>query len=374
VRSAARRHFFLFAAVAVLAIMLVAAIVRLSAPTSAAQNSHGAGRMTQVTAVTSQMREFADNIEALGVAKGVQSANLSSNNTEVVQAVRFREGAFVHRGDVLVLLKATEQQADITTQRAALAVAQSNYDRYNQLAQAGFLAPAAMEQYRAALEQARADLRAAQSRESDRVIRAPFDGRVGISDIAPGALINPGSTIVTIDDVSLVRVDFDVPDRYLPALRVGAAITARPDPYPARSVTGRIAQIDTRIDPNTHAIRARAEFANPDGTLLPGMLMHVTIENGQRQAVSVPEAAVQSDSDQSYVYEIVRQGERTLARQVAVEVGVNQNGVVEIRRGLAVNTRVVANGLDRIEPNAPVQVVQSRAAEAAVSGLRLRSR
>lgn len=384
VRSTARRHFFLAGAIVLVAIMVIAGVMRLAFPASAAPGQRGAGgRITEVTAVMSQTRSFTDNIEALGAAKGIQSANLSSNNTEVVQNVRFHDGAFVHRGDILVQLKATEEQADITTQRAALAVAQSNYDRYNRLAQAGFLSPSAMEQYRAALEQARANLLAAQSREADRIIRAPFDGHVGMSDIAPGSLISPGATIVTIDDVSTVRVDFDVPDRYLPALSVGAPITARPDPYPNRTVSGHIAQIDTRIDPTTHAIRARAEFSNADGALVPGMLMHVAIQNGQRQAVAVPEAAVQADSDQSYVYVIVHQGNRTVARQTAVQVGVNENGFVEITQGLAANTQVVADGLDRVEPNAPLRVAGSRAgqnrsgqrrsAQADSTGLRLRS-
>jgi membrane fusion protein (multidrug efflux system) len=358
-KGLARRHFFLAGAIVVVLVMLGAGVLRLAMPANAAQGQRGAaGRITQVTAVTAQTRAFTDSIDALGTAKGIQSANLSSNNTEVVQTVRFHDGATVRRGDILVQLKATEELADITQQRAAVDVAQSNFDRYNHLAQAGFLAPAAMDQYRSALDQARANLAAAQSREQDRVIRAPFAGRVGLSDISPGTLISPGATIVTIDDVSVVRVDFDVPDRYLPNLHAGAPITARPDPYPTRTVDGHIALIDTRIDPNTHAIRARAEFENPDGILVPGMLMHIAIDNGQRQAVAVPEAAVQADGDQSYVYVIARQGNRTVARQTTVQVGANENGIVEIKQGLAAGAQVVADGLDRVEPNAPIRVTR----------------
>jgi membrane fusion protein (multidrug efflux system) len=291
-----------------------------------------------------------------------------------VTAVHFRDGAAVRRGAVLVELRAREEVANVEQARAALGVAQSNYDRYDRLAQAGFLSAASMDQYRAALEQARANLNAAQSRRQDRVIRAPFDGRLGLSDIAPGALINPGATIVTLDDISAIHVDFAVPDRYLPALRVGAPIEARPDPYPDRSVSGQIALIDTRIDPDTRAIRARADFPNPDGWLVPGMLMHVVIDNGQRQAVAAPEAAVQSQGDQSFVYVIARQGERTIARQVQVEVGAHQDGFVEIRRGLAAGARIIADGLDRIEPDAPVRVIRPGSARVAGADLRPRSR
>ncbi|MBS0385841.1 MAG: efflux RND transporter periplasmic adaptor subunit [Proteobacteria bacterium] len=348
--------------------MLIAGVMRLAIPSSTAGGAQrgAGGRQTQVTAVAASMRPFTDRIEALGVAKGIQSVNLSANNTERVTSVRFQDGAFVHRGDILVQLKATEETANVSQARAAVDVAQANYDRYNALAQGGFLAPAAMDQYRSALEQARANLAAAQSRQADRVIRAPFAGRLGLTDIAPGALISPGATIVTLDDVSTVRVDFTVPDRFLPVLRVGAPIQARADPYPDRVITGRIADIDTRIDPNTHAIRARAEFANADGALVPGMLMHVQIENGQRQAVALPESAVQSQSDQSFVYVIAHQEDRTIARQTPVTVGVNENGFVEIRDGLRAGVQVVADGLDRVEPDAPIRVGPARGARVGV--------
>jgi membrane fusion protein (multidrug efflux system) len=362
VKLHARRHFFLAGAIVLVALMLIAGVMRLAFPSSTASGAQrGGGRITQVTAVAATMRPFTDNIEALGSAKGIQSVNLSANNTEQVTSVRFNDGAIVHRGDILVQLKSTEEAANVSQARAAVDVAQSNYNRYNTLAQAGFLAPAAMDQYRSALEQARANLAAAQSRQADRVIRAPFAGRLGLTDIAPGALISPGATIVTLDDVSTVRVDFDVPDRYLPALHLNGSIQARPDPYPTRVVSGRISDIDTRIDPNTHAIRARAEFANADSSLVPGMLMHVLIENGQRQAVALPESAVQSQSDQSFVYVIARQGNRAIARQTPVTVGANENGFVEIREGLPVGAQVVLDGLDRIEPDAPVRVGSARA-------------
>jgi membrane fusion protein (multidrug efflux system) len=369
VKGHARRHFFLAGAVVLVALMLIAGVMRLAFPSSTASGAQrGAGRATQVTAVASAMRPFTDNIEALGSAKGIQSVNLSANNTEQVTSVRFNDGAFVQRGDILVQLKSTEEAANVSQAHAAVDVAQSNYNRYNTLAQAGFLAPAAMDQYRSALQQARANLAAAQSRQADRVIRAPFAGRLGLTDIAPGALISPGATIVTLDDVSTVRVDFDVPDRYLPALHLNGPIQARPDPYPTRVVSGRISDIDTRIDPNTHAIRARAEFANADSALVPGMLMHVLIENGQRQAVALPESAVQAQSDQSFVYVIAHQGSRTIARQTPVTVGSNENGLVEIREGLPAGAQVVLDGLDRIEPDAPVRVGPARAGAHAGNG------
>jgi len=355
-KALARRHFFLTGAVGLIALMLVLGGLRLLTPTGTAQPPAAGGRATQVSAVAASMRPFTDRIEALGMAKGQQSVNLSANQTELITAVHFQDGAMVTAGQVLVELKATEERADVTNARAAVDVAQSNYNRYNTLARAGFLAPAAMDQYRAALRQAQASLAAANSREQDRVIRAPFSGRLGMTDIAPGTLISPGATVVTLDDTTTMRVDFDVPDRFLPALKVGAPIVATPDPYPNQTIQGRVALVDSRIDPTTHAIRARAEFTNPNNLLVPGMLMHIAIENGQRAAIAVPEAAVQTEGDQTYVYEIVHQGANTIARQTQVEVGANESGFVEIRNGLAPDAQVVADGLSRIEPNAPIRI------------------
>lgn len=357
VKAAFRRHFFLGGALVLLALMAVAGSVKvaLSAVMPGSEAASG-GRTAFVSAAVATPRAFKDQIDALGSAKGRQSVSITSNQTELITRVRMRDGATVHAGDILVDLKAQEQQADVSQSQAALDVARSNYDRYNHLAQAGFLAPSAMDQYRSAYREAQANLAAARSRQSDRVVRAPFSGRIGLTDIAPGALINPGAVIATLDDVSVMRVDFDVPDRYLPALRVGAPIMARPDPYPDRTVSGRILLIDSRIDPTTHAIRARAEFPNPDGLLVPGMLMHVAIQTGERQALALPEAAVQADGDQSYVYVLTRRGDATIAVQTPVEVGLNDSGFVEITSGLSAGARVVGDGLDRISPNAPVRL------------------
>ncbi|MFT3728901.1 MAG: efflux RND transporter periplasmic adaptor subunit [Terricaulis sp.] len=353
----ARRHFFLTGAVLAVTLMLVLGAFRLLLPNGTVQSAQGAGgRATQVTSVAAANRPFIDRIEALGVAKGQQSVNLSANSTELITAVHFHDGEMVRTGQVLVELKSTEERADVTNARAAVDVAQSNYNRYSTLAQAGFLAPAALDQYRAALRQAQAGLAAAQSRQQDRVIRAPFSGRLGMTDIAAGTLISPGATIVTVDDTTTIRVDFDVPDRFLPALQAGATIVAQPDPYPGQNIQGRISLVDSRIDPTTHAIRARAEFANPGGRLVPGMLMHIAIENGQRDAVAVPESAVQTEGDQTFVYVIAKQDGKDIARQTQVEVGANENGFIEIRSGISAGTNVVADGLSRVEPNAAVRV------------------
>ncbi|RZJ77279.1 MAG: efflux RND transporter periplasmic adaptor subunit, partial [Brevundimonas sp.] len=255
-----------------------------------------------VTPATVHSRLFVDRLEVLGVAKGRQSVTMTSNTAEMVDRVLFRPGDRVRQGQILLELRRSEEDAGIEQAKANVDLAKLTADRWNTLAKQGVAPQATADQYQAAYLQARATLSAAQSREADRVIRAPFSGVVGLSDIAPGALISPGTAIVTLDDLSVVRVDFDVPDRYIALIREGGAIQATTDAYPGERYSGRIAKLDTRIDERSRSFKARAELPNPNGRLKPGMLVRVGIDRGTRMGLAAPESAVQFSGGQAYVY------------------------------------------------------------------------
>lgn len=354
-----RRHFFLIVAAVFLLLMIVGGAIKLVAGDKgpAAKGPGGAGgRAAAVSQAVVATRPFVDRIDVLGVAKGRQSVTITSNTTEMVTSVRFRDGQRVAKGQILVELKAGEEDAGLIEANARLAQAEREYTRWKTLADRGIAPRATAEQYLAALETARAGVTAAGARKLDRVIRAPFSGVVGLSDVTAGTLIQPGSAIVSLDDTATIRVDFRIPDRYLPVLSEGSPIAARPDAYPDEVFTGRIALLDSRIDAATRAITARAEFPNGSGRIKPGMLMRVTIEHGGRDGLAVPEAAVQFESDQAFVFVIARKDEGLAARKQAVTVGVTQNGFVEITGGLKAGDRVVGDGLNRIQDGQGVRV------------------
>jgi membrane fusion protein (multidrug efflux system) len=419
-----RRHYFLIAAVIAVLLMVVAGAARLfifkpqsvggggGGPPGAAAPGGGAGGQraggaggagaarggTQVTVIAPPSRAFTERIDVLGVAKGRQSVTLTSNTTQLVTAVRFRDGQSVSRGQVLVELRATEQDAGVDQAQAALEAARLNFERWNTLAEKGIAAPATRETYRASYDQAKAALAAAEARRGDRQIRAPFSGVVGLTDVAPGALINPGTAIATLDDLSVVRVDFDIPDRFISRLRKGTPIIARAESYPGQTFAGVVAELDSRINERTRSIKARAELPNRAGLLKPGMLMRVGIEESSRQALAAPEAAVQFDADQAFVFVVHRstrpqgqaaagagaqgQGQRQgqgvqgqggaagaasrpagaprgVPGQVerrAVVAGQRQDGWVEIRSGLEPGDQIVAEGVNRLQNNQPVLI------------------
>jgi membrane fusion protein, multidrug efflux system len=382
-----RRHFFLIGALVALAVMVVVGGLKFmetrvksegggasaggpggpggpggrpGGPGGGRGGPGGPGGGTQVSVVTVQTRTFIDTIEVLGVAKGRQSVTLTAAATQLVERVRFSDGQSVARGAVLVELKDTEQDAGLDQAKARLVQAEAAYNRYLQLGERGFASKAAIDQYRAAFRSAEADVAAAQARRNDRLIRAPFAGVVGLSDVAPGALVNPGAPIVTLDDVSSMRVDFQVPERYLDQIREGQAILATVDAYPGQTINGRIARLDSRVDERTRAITARAIFPNPKRLLKPGMLVRVGISRGTRQSPSAPESALSVQGNSAFVFALRKMGERTVAEQRPVVTGVRQQGFVEILDGVRPGDQIIADGLNKVQPGQPVRIAGSR--------------
>ena len=384
-----RKHFFLVGAAAALVLMIVAGGLMLVANSAVkakkAMGAGAAGRTVAVAAAVISPQDFTDRIEALGVAKARQSVTVTSNTAELITKVLFHDGQAVSKGQVLVELKGDEQDAAVAQAQSLAAQARLDAARWNDLAAKGFSPRVTAERYQAASVQADAALKAAQSRRLNRVIRAPFSGVVGLSDVAPGALIAAGGPIVSLDDLAVVRIDFPVPDRFYARLHKGMVLTAKVDAYPDVEFKGAVAEVDTRIDERTRSVRARAEFANSDGRLRPGMLAKVVVEQGVRSALAAPEAAVQFEGEQAFVYTIIKddgkgdgsamgqragkrkkmpegmaanapKGPKMIAHRQTIVVGARQNGFIEVTSGLRAGETIVADGMNRVQPNQAVRV------------------
>ncbi|CAN5147824.1 efflux RND transporter periplasmic adaptor subunit [soil metagenome] len=379
-----KRHFFLVAAGALLALMIVAALLHVAfakdpaagAPGGAgvgAGGGRGGGHGQQVAQAVVAARSCSDTIRVIGVARGQRSVNITSSATELITAVLFRDGQRVAAGSPLVQLQAREEDAGIIEARAQVAQAQREYDRYRVLAERGVAPRVTAEQAETTLATARASLDAAQARSGDRVIRAPFAGTLGLTSVTAGTLINPGAVIATLDDTTVIRVDFPVPERYLSVLRTGLPIVATADAYGGETFNGRIALIDTRVNEQTRSVTARAEFPNPGGRIRHGMMMRVAIVQGERQSTAVPEGAIQYEGQGAFVYRIVPPqsgaGQKgSTAQRVEVGTGAVEGGFVEVVSGLEVGDKIVGSGLNRIQPNAPVSVAGQNGAGANRAG------
>lgn len=355
-----KRHFFIIAAACLVGLMVLAAVLKMAFVDDSKGGPGGppggGGRGQVVAATTATPRDFSDQLRVLGVARSLRSVNITSNTTELITRVLFTDGQRVAAGAPLVELQAREEDADLIQARAQLAQAQREYDRYRVLAERGVAPRVTAETAETALETARAAVAASEARRGDRVLRAPFAGVLGLTSVTPGTLISPGSVITTLDDTSTIRVDFPIPERYLGMLQVGAPLTATADAYSGEAFTGRVALIDSRVNEQTRAVIARAEFANPGNRIRPGMMMRVSVQQGRRQNLAVPEAAVQYEGQGAFVYRVAGGAEGATAQRVEVQTGAVEGGYVEILSGLSANDQLVASGLNRIQPGAPIRV------------------
>ena len=304
-----------------------------------------------VTLAPVRSERMAQKLEALGNARANESVNVSSKTSNIVTAVRFRDGERVQRGQVLVQLDDAQARADVAAAEAAVTESQSQYDRSRELLRTQTLSKSSFDQLEATLKSNRAKLGAAQARLEDTVIRAPFSGRVGLRSVSVGTLINPGTVITTLDDTSVIKLDFSVPENFVSSLREGLSVRASAPAYPGRAFTGKVSSIDSRVDMNTRSVMVRALLANDDGALKPGMFLSVSLAKDERDALVIPEEALTPEAERQYVY-VVADGK---AQRREVRIGGRRPGSVEVLAGLNPGEHVVVEGTQKIRDGAAVR-------------------
>lgn len=380
--------------------------------TAAPPQARGAATVP-VVATPARILEYADSVEAVGTARANESVSLAARVTERVVAVHFADGDIVEKGKVLVELRSDEQEAqrfeelanveeekaaleeargDLEQQRASLVEAQAvlneqetQLERMKALFANGTLAQSELDAIVATVETARSKAESAQARIrsseariasaearvrsaqarlqntearlQDTRIAAPFDGMLGFRNVSPGAVVSPGTVLTTVDDIRTIKLDFQVPERFLNSVRAGQEVVAGSVAFPGRDFRGSVASIDSRIDPVTRAFSVRALVDNPEYLLRPGMLLTVELVRERRPALMVPEQAVVPIGPHMYVF-VVADGK---AERREVTLGARTVGAVEVVSGLREGELVVNSGVVRLRPGAPVEVVETRA-------------
>ena len=335
--------------------LIVAALLALAACNSAGGEGKAKGerpapvvRVEAATPVT-----FVNSIEAVGTAVANEQVVVTAPVTERITRLNFDDGAFVQRGQVLAVLQQGEESAQLREVQARQREAQQSLQRVEALKNRGFATRADYDARVAAAAAARAQAQQMQAQIGDRVIRAPFSGWVSLRNISAGAVVNQGTEIATISDISTIKLDFTVPETVLAALREGQPIEARSAAYGDRIFRGTIATIDPVLDPVSRAVRVRALIRNPDRALRPGMAMTVAVSAAERSGLSVPEIAVVGEGDARFVFVL---GEGNRVRRTGVRTGVRQNGRVEILQGLQPGARVVTEGVVKVSDNMVVRL------------------
>ena len=306
-------------------------------------------------------RPFAQDMEAIGTARANEAIDVTAKISNRVTAIRFREGQKVQAGDVLVEFDSEQARANLAEAEAALRDSRSQFNRSRELFATKALSESQLDQLQATLSMNEARVAGAHSQLNDTMIRAPFAGRVGLRNVSVGSFVSPTTVITTLDDTSVIKLDFSVPEVFLAQLREGLEITGRTTAYAGESFKGKVASIDNRLDPVSRAVIVRARIDNRDGRLKPGMLMTVVLMRAQAPALLIPEQALVPEGDRKFVF-AVRDDK---AVRVEVQTGRRRPGEVEVLGGLAEGDLIITEGTQKVRDSIPVKVIGTDAIEGA---------
>ena len=308
---------------------------------------------TLVVAEPVQRKQIVDTIEAIGTAQANESVTLTSKVSDIVSRVNFNDGDFVEQGRILVELANDEQSALLAEARANLQDARTQLRRLLDLGERKMVPDSDIDEARAQADAAKARLDSIAARMDDRLVRAPFSGVLGFRRVSPGTLLTNDKPITTLDDISVIKLDFSIPEVYLHTIKPGYVIQARSEAWPGQEFSGNISTIGSRVDPVTRAVTVRAIIPNEKRVLRPGMLLTVKIITAERMSLVVPESAVTQFADNSFVYVAGSDG---VARKASIQVGARRFGFIEVTAGLKQGDMVITDGSFKIRDGQPVRI------------------
>lgn len=301
-------------------------------------------------------KSFADTVEALGTTRSNEMVIVTADIAEKVTRIYFEEGQDVKKGDLLITLAKGEENAALKAAQATYSEARSSYNRAKNLQATKAISKAAMQERLSTLNQSRAAIAGVSARLNKLAITAPFDGVIGLREVSVGTLVQPSDMITTIDDISMIKVDFDVPSLFLPTLKKGLKVVGKVEAFGEREFLGEVQTVNTQVDPVTRTVKVRAIIPNEDRVLKPGLLMTIDLVKNQRQALVIPEEALIKRGDKNFVY-VTKDSEGGLvATETEIKIGARHSGEIEVLSGLSENEKVVSHGTVKLKDGAKIVV------------------
>ena len=302
-----------------------------------------------------------DDAQAVGTLVSNQGVVLRPEVSGRIVQIGFADGQRVRRGQLLVQLDDTLQQAQLRQAEAQAGIARTNLQRNQDLAGQGFVSQSAVDQNAAALDVAMAQVSLVRAQLGRMKIVAPFDGVSGIRLVNIGDYVKDGADLVNIEDSSSLWVDFRLPERFLSRVRPGQEVAIALDALPGRALKAVIAALDAQLDADGRSVRVRARLANPDGVLRSGMFARARVVFSVREAaLVVPEEALVPLGDKQYIIKVVAGAEGAkLSQRIEARLGQRVKGKVELLAGVEEGDLVVLAGQSRLMRGdaLPVRVV-----------------
>lgn len=347
-----------------------------------------------VSTITVEPRKWTPGIEAIGTVGAARGVDLTVETTGIVKEINFEANQRVEANGTLVVLDNAVQQADLEAAKTQAALDRQSFQRADELRKRGVGSDVTLDAARAAASNSESQVAKLQAVLDQKLLKAPFAGTAGIPRVEVGQFVQPGTTVVTLQDLETMRVDFSVPEQQLEKLKMGQAvklgITAADLPF-----KGEITGIEPKVDPVSRLVSVRASIDNPEGRLSPGQFIQVRVLLPEEDnVIAIPQTSLVSSLYGDFVYVIrpadeVKKAEESPAEdaaaakeqadaakpaaeeakptdanaeeklavaQVFVKIGRRLDGVVEITDGVSANDRVVTAGQNRLSNGTPVTI------------------
>jgi membrane fusion protein, multidrug efflux system len=317
---------------------------------------------TAVSAAEAKSEVVPNLLTAVGGLAAVHQVDVSADVNGRVTEIKFEPGTHVDSGTPLVQFFDMPEQGDLANYKAQATVAQLSLDRAKQLASRQFGPQATVDNAQAAYDQALAGIAKTEAVISQKLVRAPFSGDLGVRKVEVGQYLTAGTAIVSLTDLSELWANFTVTEKDSGNLKVGQPVRLKVDAYPGRTFDAKITTIEPQVAADTRNIRVQATVANPEKILKPGMFVTTTVVLPAKPAViTVPETAVDYTLYGDSVFVITEKkeedGKTSLsAVRTFVQTGSRVDGRVEIIKGVKVGDKVVAVGQLKLQSGAPVAI------------------
>lgn len=329
-----------------------------AAPAPAAESQSNQARTVEVAKV--QTMHLPRSVAAVGSLRSENAVMLRPEVAGRIAEIHFKEGQPVKKGQVVVRLDDSVLRAELQQAQASLNLAASQHRRSNELSRQGFISKQARDEAASQLQLQQAAVSLAKAQLEKTAIAAPFDGLIGLRNVSVGEYVGPGADLVPLESIDPLQVDFRIPEQYLGQVQPGLKLVLRFDALPGVEREGSVGAISPAVDVAGRSILLRANVANPDHLLKPGMFARVQLHFDDAQVLSVPESALAPVGQTQYVFR-VHDGR---VERIGVEIGQRQGGRVEIASGLREGDEVVVAGVQKITDGQAVRAVEAGAASA----------
>ena len=307
----------------------------------------------QAIVVEATSETVSESLSLVGTVAANEMIEIKAETDGTVEEVRFEEGQKVKAGDLLLRLEEVRSAAAVAEAEANFKLSRATYERSRQLFQDKLVSQQEFDQVAAQYQANQAGLDMKKRQLKDARIIAPFGGVIGSRQISPGQVISKNTTLTWLVDLDPVKIELNVPERFISRLKPGQKIELKVAAYPGRTFQGDVFFVAPNLEPTTRTVLVKARVANPQQELKPGMFANLDLAlNLKENAVVIPESGVVSMGDRTVVYTVDKED----AAQIrSVKIGVRQAGRVEITEGLQAGERVITEGIQKVRPGGKVK-------------------